>query len=252
MKDNRLRTVWQQDRAAVNAWLTLPDSFAAEVLAHQGFDALTIDLQHGLAEAHTLLPMLQAIAATPTVPVVRVPWLEPGILMRVLDAGALGVICPMVSTREEAQRLVAWTTYAPRGTRSFGPLRAKLVHGDDYAAQADAAIVRFAMIETAQALDHLDAILSVEGLDAIYIGPSDLSLALGCPPAFDAVEPKVAEAIAHILARARAHGVVAGIHNGSPAAARARAAMGFRFVTAVSDAQLLTAGAQEVLAAMRD
>jgi 4-hydroxy-2-oxoheptanedioate aldolase len=251
MKHNRLRTLWQQDRPAVNAWLSLRDSFAAELMAHQGFDALTVDLQHGLADTHTLLPMLQAIAATPAVPVVRVPWLEAGVLMRVLDAGALGVICPMVNTREEAQRFVAWTTYAPRGTRSYGPLRARLVHGDDYAAQADAAIVRFAMIETAQALDHLDAILSVEGLDAIYIGPSDLSLALGCPPAFDEVAPKVAEAIAHILARAQAHGVVAGIHNGSAAGARARAAAGFRFVTAAADAQLLAAGAQAVLAAMR-
>jgi 4-hydroxy-2-oxoheptanedioate aldolase len=251
MKHNRLRTLWQQDRPAVNAWLSLGDSFAAELMAHQGFDALTVDLQHGLADAHTLLPMLQAIAATPTVPVVRVPWLEAGVLMRVLDAGALGVICPMINTREQAQRFVAWTTYAPRGTRSYGPLRARLVHGDDYAAQADAAIVRFAMIETAQALDHLDAILSVEGLDAIYIGPSDLSLALGCPPAFDELAPKVAEAIAHILARAQAHNVVAGIHNGGAAGARARAAAGFRFVTAAADAQLLAAGAQAVLAAMR-
>jgi 2-hydroxy-3-oxopropionate reductase len=161
-----------------------------------------------------MVGMLQAISTTPTVPVVRVPWLEPGILMKSLDAGAYGVICPMVNTRDDAARLVAWTTYAPRGTRSFGPVRALLYGGADYARHANATLVRFAMIETAQALDNLDAILSVEGLDAIYIGPSDLSLALGCKPSFDDVDPPVAQAIEHILERAKAHGVVAGIHNG--------------------------------------
>jgi 4-hydroxy-2-oxoheptanedioate aldolase len=195
--------------------------------------------------------MLTAISTTSTVPVIRVPWLEPGILMKSLDAGAYGVICPMVNTRDEAARLVAYTNYAPRGARSFGPIRALLYAGADYPQHADRAIVRFAMIETAQALDNLDAILSVEGLDAIYIGPSDLSLALGCKPAFDDVDPPVAAAIEHILERAKAHGVVAGIHNGSPEAARARVAKGFRFVTIGSDARLMAAGAQQVLASLR-
>jgi 4-hydroxy-2-oxoheptanedioate aldolase len=156
----------------------------------------------------------------------------------------------MVSTREDAQKLVAYTSYAPRGTRSFGPVRALLYGGADYHQHADDTIVRFAMIETAQALDNLDAILSVEGLDAIYIGPSDLSLALGCKPTFDDVEPRVADAIDHILARAKAHGVVAGIHNGSPEAALNRIAKGFQFVTVSSDARLMAAGAQQVIAQM--
>jgi 4-hydroxy-2-oxoheptanedioate aldolase len=198
-----------------------------------------------------MVRMLQAISTTPTVPIVRVPWLEPGIVMKTLDAGAYGVICPMVNTREDAQKLVAWTNYAPRGTRSFGPVRALLYGGADYPAAANDTIVRFAMIETAQALDNLDAILSVEGLDAIYIGPSDLSLALGCRPVFDDVDPPVAQAIAHILERAKAHGVQAGVHNGRPDVARARVAMGFRFVTVGSDARLLAAGSQQILAAMR-
>jgi 4-hydroxy-2-oxoheptanedioate aldolase len=122
--------------------------------------------------------------------------------------------------------------------------------GPDYPVKANDTVVVFAMIETAQALDNLDAILSVEGLDAIYIGPSDLSLALGCKPVFDDVEPKVAEAIAHICARAKAHGVVAGVHNGRPDVALARVAMGFRFVTLGSDARLLASGSQELLGAM--
>ena len=184
-------------------------------------------------------------------PVVRVPWLEPGILMKALDAGAYGVICPMVNTREDAQRLVAYTHYAPRGTRSFGPVRALLYGGADYPQHANDTIVTFAMIETAQALDNLDDILSVEGLDAVYIGPSDLSLALGCRPVFDDVDPPVAQAIDHILERAKAHGLVAGIHNGTPEGALARIAKGFQFVTVSSDARLMAAGAQQVLAKMR-
>jgi 4-hydroxy-2-oxoheptanedioate aldolase len=251
MRPNRLRTLWAQDQAAVNGWLAVPSSFSAEVMAQQGWDTLTIDLQHGVIDYSALVPMLQAISTTPTVPIVRVPWLEPGIIMKTLDAGAYAVICPMVNTREDAQKLVAWTTYAPRGTRSFGPVRASLYGGPDYATQADSTIVRFAMIETAQALDNLDAILSVEGLDAIYIGPSDLSLALGCKPVFDDCEPKALEAIAHILARAQAHGVKAGIHNGRPDVALGRIAQGFRFVTVGSDARLLAAGSQDILTAMR-
>ena len=251
MRENRLRTLWQSGDAAVNGWLTLPNGFSAETMAHQGWDSLTIDLQHGVIDYQAMLPMLQAISTTDTVPLVRVPWLEPGILMKTLDAGAYGVICPMVNTREDAQNLVAWTHYAPRGTRSFGPIRALLYAGADYPQHANDTIVRFAMIETAKALDNLDAILSVEGLDAIYIGPSDLSLALGCRPVFDDVDPKVQQAIDHILARAKAHGVVAGIHNGNPQGALARMAAGFQFLTVSSDARLMAAGAHGVLTAMR-
>jgi 4-hydroxy-2-oxoheptanedioate aldolase len=251
MRENRLRTLWAADQAAINGWLAIPSAFSAEVMAHQGWDSLTVDLQHGVVDYAQMVGMLQAISTTGTVPVVRVPWLEPGILMKALDAGAYGVICPMVNTREEAQRFVAWTSYAPRGTRSFGPIRATLYGGADYPQHADRTIVRFAMIETAQALDNLDAILSVEGLDAIYVGPSDLSLSLGCKPVFDDVEPKAAAAIAHIVERARAHGVKAGIHNGRPDVAAARIAAGYRFVTLGSDARFLAAGSQEMLDGMK-
>jgi 4-hydroxy-2-oxoheptanedioate aldolase len=250
-RENRLRTLWSEGRAAVNGWLAVANGFSAETMAHQGWDTLTIDLQHGVVDYQAMVTMLQAISTTPTVPLVRVPWLEPGILMKTLDAGAYGVICPMVNTREDAQKLVAWTHYAPRGTRSFGPVRATLYGGSDYAQRANDTIVAFAMIETAQALDNLDAILSVEGLDAIYIGPSDLSLALGCAPSFDDVDPKVAQANDHIVERAKAHDIVAGIHNGRPDVARARIAKGFQFVTVSSDARILASGSQQILAAMR-
>ncbi|MEO7338305.1 MAG: aldolase/citrate lyase family protein [Caldimonas sp.] len=251
MRENRLRSMWKSGETAVNGWLAIPNSFSAETMAHGGWDTLTIDMQHGVVDYQALIPMLQAISTTPTVPIVRVPWLEPGILMKSLDAGAYGVICPMVNTREDAQNLVSWTHYAPRGTRSFGPVRATLYGGDDYQKHANDTIVTFAMIETAKALDNLDDILSVEGLDAIYIGPSDLSLSLGCAPVLDDVDPKAAEAIDHILERAKAHGVVAGIHNAGTASALRRKAKGFQFVTVSSDARLMANGAQEVMAKMR-
>jgi 4-hydroxy-2-oxoheptanedioate aldolase len=251
MRQNRLREIWAAGGAAVNGWLAIPNSFSAETMAHQAWDSLTIDLQHGVVDYSSMVPMLQAISTTNTVPVVRVPWLEPGILMKTLDAGAYGVICPMVNSREDAQNLIAWTHYAPRGTRSFGPVRALLYGGADYPQHANDTIVTFAMIETAKALENLDAIMSVEGLDAIYIGPSDLSLALGCRPVFDDVDPKAQQAIDHILERAKAHGLVAGIHNGTAEGALARITKGFQFVTVSSDARLMAAGAQQVIAQMR-
>jgi 4-hydroxy-2-oxoheptanedioate aldolase len=171
--------------------------------------------------------------------------------MKVLDAGAYAVICPMVNCRADAERLVAATHYPPMGTRSFGPVRALLYGGADYPKAANDTVVVLAMIETREALDNLEEIVSTPGLDAIYIGPSDLSLALGCTPTFDDVDPPVAEAIEHILARAKAHGVVAGIHNGSPEKALERIAMGFQFVTISSDARLMAAGAQQVIGKMK-
>lgn len=251
MRTNRLREIWTEGRAVLNGWLLMPGGVSAEVMAHQGWDALTIDLQHGLIDFDSMLPMLQAISTTATVPLVRVPWLEPGILMKALDAGAYGVICPMVNSADDAARLVSYTHYAPRGTRSFGPVRATLYAGPDYVVHADNTIVVFAMIETAAALDQLDAILGVEGLDAVYIGPSDLSLSLGCAPTMDEVEPKVAQAIDHIRERAQAHGVVAGIHTGSVETARQRVAEGFGFVTAGVDMSLMVAGARSAVARVR-
>jgi 4-hydroxy-2-oxoheptanedioate aldolase len=250
MRENRIRTIWKAGEAVVNGWLAIPNAFSAETMAHQGWDSLTIDLQHGVVDYQAAVNMLTAISTTDTVPVVRVPWLDSGILMKILDAGAYAVICPMVNTREDAEKLVAATHYQPRGTRSFGPVRALLYGGADYPQHANDTIVVFAMIETRQALDNLDDILSVKGLDAVYVGPSDLSLALGCRPTFDDVDKPVAEAIDHILAKAREHGLVAGIHNGTPEAALKRIEKGFQFVTVSSDARLMAAGAQQVIARM--
>lgn len=251
MRENPLRHIWAEGRAAVNGWLSIPDSFCAETMAHQGWDSLTVDMQHGVIDYQAAVHMLTAISTTDTTPIVRVPWLEPGILMKALDAGAYGVICPMVNNAEECENFVSWTSYPPRGTRSNGPIRALLYAGADYQAQANDTIVRFAMIETAEALDNLDEIMSVPGLDAIYIGPSDLSLALGCRPLFDELDPPAAEAVDLILKKAKEHGLRAGAHNMTPEYARKRIAMGFDLVTIASDARLMAGAARNALDEMQ-
>lgn len=252
MRPNRLREIWAAGGAAINGWLNIPNSFTAELMAHQGFDSVTVDIQHGLIGYADAVHMLQAISTTDTVPVVRAPWLEPGILMKALDAGAYGLICPMVNSAEEAENLVAWTRYPPLGTRSNGPVRASLYGGADYQANANDTVVTFAMIETADGLDNLDEILRVPGFDATYIGPTDLSLALGCTPTFDDVDKPVAEAIEMILRKTREAGKVAGCHNGSPAWAKKRIEMGFQFVTVGADMRLLADAARKAVDAVRN
>jgi len=179
MRANRLREIWASGGTVVNGWLAIPNAFSAETMAHQGWDSLTVDMQHGVVDYQAAVNMLTALSTTDTVPMVRVPWLDQGVVMKVLDTGAYAVICPVVNSREDAEKLVAAMRYPPAGTRSFGPIRALLYGGQDYPAHANDEVVAFAMIETRQGLDNLEDILSVPGLDAVYIGPSDLSLALG-------------------------------------------------------------------------
>ena len=251
MRENLIRSKWAKGEAVVNGWLAIPSAFSAETMAHAGWDSLTLDMQHGVIDYQAAAGMLAAISTTSTMPIVRVPWLDPGIIMKMLDAGAYGIICPMVNNAADAETLVAAMRYPPRGTRSFGPIRALLYAGPDYAKEANRTVVAFAMIETRQALDNLDDILRVDGLDAIYVGPADLSLALGCTPRFDQDEPAVVEAIDLIVRKAKEHGVVAGIHNGTPEYALKMVEKGFQLVTIASDARLMAAGAQAVVAKMR-
>lgn len=247
MRPNRIKACWQRDESVVNGWLTLPTSIPAEVMAHEGWDSLTIDLQHGLIDYQTAVTILQAISTTATVPLVRVPWLEPGIIMKALDAGAYGIICPMINSAEEAARFVAACRYPPAGVRSCGPIRANVYAGSGYVAGANDQIVTMAMIETRPALEQLETILSVDQLNAIYVGPADLSISLGYPPRLDTDQPEVVEAINFIVAKAREKKIFAGIHTESPAYALKMIEKGFRFVTVGTDLRLLTSKAAEVL-----
>jgi 4-hydroxy-2-oxoheptanedioate aldolase len=246
MRPNRLRQVWAEGRAALNGWCGIGDSFVAETMAHQGWDSVTVDTQHGLGGYTEMLAMLQAIATTEAGALVRVSWNQPGDIMKALDAGADGVICPMINNRAECEAFVRACRYPPDGYRSFGPARAALAHGTDYAAGSNAHVLAFAMIETAEGLEKAQEIVATPGLDGIYIGPSDLSLALGGPPTQDSDDPMRLAAFDRILAACKAAGVKAGVHTTSVAYSQAMIARGFDLVTVGADARYLAAGRREV------
>jgi 4-hydroxy-2-oxoheptanedioate aldolase len=251
MVENSLKTLFKSGGAAINGWLHIPSAWTAEVMATLGWDSLTIDMQHGLADYANMIGMLQAISITPTVPMVRVTWNDPALIMRALDAGALGIICPMVNSRAETEAFVGACRYAPQGYRSYGPVRAAVIHGADYAERANDLVLTFAMIETAKALENLDDILSTPGLDAIYIGPADLSLSLGGKERSDLTEPRLVDILDQILEAARKHNIVAGIHTNSPDYAQQMIAKGFQLVSLSSDTSMLRSAAQAVLKQMK-
>src|SRR5438477_2833420 len=251
VRENRLKTMWKRGEAVVNGWLAIPTGFTAEVMAHQGFDSLTVDMQHGVVDYQTAVAMLQGISTTGVMPLARVPWNDPAYLMKILDAGAYGVICPMINTRAQAEALVAACKYPPRGYRPFGPVRASIYAGSDYVEHANDDIVIMPMIETAEALKNLDAILSTPGVDAVYVGPSDLSLALGCKPRLDQTDAPVVEAQQQIVDACKRHGVIAGIHNATAAYSLKMIAAGYRFVTLASDSRHLAMKAAEEVGAVR-
>jgi 4-hydroxy-2-oxoheptanedioate aldolase len=239
-----LKQVWKAGRAASNFWLGLPAALGAEIAAHQGWDSLTIDMQHGQIDYAAMCAMLTAISTTEAVPLVRVPWNEPGDIMRAADAGAYGIICPNIETAEECERFVGACRYAPMGYRSVGPRRAMLYGGADYMAHANDTVLAIAQIETAKGLANMQAIAAVEGLDMLYVGPSDLGLSLGRSPKADQTDPIVVEAIETILRCAKDAGLRAGIYCRSVPYARDMAAKGFDLVTVISDEALLSAGAE--------
>lgn len=243
MRENTLRRIWAEGRAAGNCWLGLPSAYAAEIIAHQGWDSVTIDLQHGLNDLASMVASLTAVSTTPTVPLVRIPWNEPDWAMRALDAGAYGVICPTVNDAEECARFVGACRYAPQGYRSVGPNRALLYGGADYVARANETVLTIAQIETKTALDNLEAIVAVPGLDMVFVGPSDLGLSMGLGAGLDRAEPAMMAAIDRVLAVAKAAGRRTGIYCVTPAYASAMVARGFDLVTAGSDVILLRAGA---------
>ena len=252
MRANRVRETWAAGRAAINGWCGIPAGFSAELMAHMGWDSVVVDMQHGVVDYQVMVSMLQGISTSEATPMVRVPWNDPAHIMKALDAGAYGIICPMVNSREECEKFVGACRYAPKGYRSSGPIRALIYGGPDYQEKADETILTFAMIETVEAIRRLDEILSTPGLDAVYVGPSDLSITMGLPPGLDKEVEQMMTALKTILDVCRRHGVKAGIHTGSPAYAKKMIALGFQFTTVMGDAALLRAGAQWVVGQMRE
>ena len=250
MHENLVRKKWASGQPALGGWLSVPSSFSAEIMAHAGFDWVCVDMQHGLIEYAQMVSMLQGISSTGVTPLVRVPWNEPGIIGKSLDAGALGVIIPMVNSPEEAQGAVAACRYAPQGRRSYGPLRASTHYGSDYYSRANAVVCCIVMIETRQAVERVDEILSVPGIDAVYVGPADLSVTLGLPPGADNPDASFNDALRRIVESCQRHNVVPGIA-GNASTAPKRIQQGFRLVEVASDARLLAAGAAGALEQVR-
>ena len=252
MRKNKVKQMMAEGKPVVNGWLQIPSTVSAEVMAHQGWDSLTVDMQHGLVDYTNALPMLQTISSTDVTPLARVNWNEPGQIMKILDAGCYGIICPMVSNKEEAERFVQACMYPPNGYRSFGPIRGLIYGGPDYTKHADTEILKLAMIETKEALEKLDEIMSVKGVDGIYIGPADLSLALGEEPGFDRPEnTKAYSEIIRILEHAKKHNIFAGIHNGTTEYAKKMIDKGFNFVTIGADQRAMSAGAKAIVEKMK-
>ena len=238
MRANLVRTRRAAGESVVNAWLSIGSSYSAEGVGHSGVHSVTVDLQHGMFGFPEALHMLQAISATPAVPMVRVPTLDPAQIMHLLDAGAYGVICPMISTPEQAAALVSACRYPPFGTRSFGPSRGLLYGGADYVAHANETVMAIPMIETAEAVERIDEILSVPGIDMIYLGPNDLAFALDGHVRYP--RPESERAMARVLARAKAHGVPVGIFCADAAEAAVRLGQGYALVTPGNDFAHLT------------
>ncbi|AZL59152.1 2,4-dihydroxyhept-2-ene-1,7-dioic acid aldolase [Tabrizicola piscis] len=250
----KLRKIWDAGKPSLNAWCSIGNAFTAEIMAAQGFDSVTVDMQHGALDYSDLLPMLQAMRGSGATLLARVPWLDPAHVMKALDAGAEGIICPMVNTGDEAAALVSYMRYPPHGTRSFGPTRAAFAHGAGYAETANARLLAFAMVETAEGFANLDAIAATPGLDGIYVGPTDLTLSLSAgrlAPKLDRDEPEMVAALQRIAAACQAHGIIAALHCGTADYANRAIGWGYRMVTVGGDTRFLSAAAAAAVAEFR-
>jgi 4-hydroxy-2-oxoheptanedioate aldolase len=236
MRENTLKAAWLRGEDTVGVWISGTDPLLARKLANTEADYVCIDMQHGTADYAQTLAMLMAMEGGSAIPIVRVPWNEPGIIGRVLDAGAMGVIVPMVNSVAEAAAAVAACNYPPLGSRSNGPIVAADALGPDYGTHANDQIVCIPMIETVEALDAVEDIAGVAGIDAFYIGPSDMSRSLGIPPTLEQMDERFLDACTRIIDVAKANGIAPGVHS-TPAMSADRLRFGFQMVTVTSDLQ---------------
>jgi 4-hydroxy-2-oxoheptanedioate aldolase len=247
---NKVKEAWKEGRAVVNGWLAIPSAFSAEMYAQAGWDSVTVDMQHGVQDYLSCIACFQGMQPHGVTPLVRVPWNEPGIVGKVLDGGAYGVICPMINTAEQARSLVSYCKYPPHGTRSNGPIRAGIYgEGGNYQKTANDEILVIPMIETREAVDQLEAILDVPGIDGIYVGPSDLGLSLGLPPKLDREEADILKIYERLIRESDKRGIAVGLHNATAAYAKRMIGMGFKLVTISNEVGMMVAAAR---AAVRD
>jgi 4-hydroxy-2-oxoheptanedioate aldolase len=241
---NLLRAAWAEGRTAFGLWSAIPSSFSVEIVAGAGVDYVCVDQQHGVVDYASMVPMLQAIGAAGAAPITRVLSNDAYQIMKALDAGALGVIVPLVNNAGEAARAAAACRYPPHGIRSYGPIRASRVIGSRDPEDLAGEVLCIVMVETREGLENVEEIAATTGIDGIYIGPADLALSLGLPPTTSVTEDAHVEAVRHIRAVCEKYGIAAGMHASSGRWAKQHAEAGFDMVTVASDASLLSDAAR--------
>ena len=236
MKKNKIKKIWQEGGVAINGWLSIPSSVSAEFMTHEGWDSLTIDMQHGLNDYSSTVSMLQVISSTETIPFVRIPWNDPEIIMKMLNVNTYGIICPMINSQQECENFVNACRYPYLGHRNVS---------------SNNEVITMAMIETKKGVENLDSILSVNGLDSIYIGPADLSFSYIQKPDFDILDPPVFQVIESIVKKAKDKNIYAGIHVGSTDYAHKMIELGFQFISILSEIKIMSNATQEILREMK-
>jgi 4-hydroxy-2-oxoheptanedioate aldolase len=253
MKSNPVRAKLKRGEPSVGTWLTLPDTVAAQLMSKTGFDWLTVELEHTPTSFETAAQMFAIIAASGCVPLARVPVNSVENIKRVLDIGSWGIVVPMVNSRAEAESVVKAARYRPIGERSIGGQLHAANFGTDaatYYAKANDEILVVIMAEHVDAVANIDSILSVSGIDAVFVGPNDLHASMGLPPNFDSDHPQFNEALKKILAHAQARGIAAGIHVTDAAQAQRRINEGWQFVAVISEAGFMLGKAAEITRAL--
>lgn len=252
MRPNKLKAMWREGKPAVICWVGSADPYMAEVLAHAGFDALVLDMQHGMGIGpDRAAQWLQVISTTDTVPMVRIPWNEPVFFQWVLDAGAYGIIVPLVNNKEEATKAGMSCRYPPVGFRSIGPNRANLYAGSDYFLHANDEIICLVMVESMSTIPNLEEMAEAPGIDGFYIGPADLAISMGVSPTQYRESKEHNEASQKVVDVAKAHGLIAGTHCRSPEEAIDRFQQGFLICPAAADAALLATAAKGAVEKIR-
>ncbi len=264
MRTNHVKEKLKRGTPALGAWLSLPSVPSARIMARLGFDWLVVDMEHSAQNPALMADMVATIADSGTLspdgvfcaPMVRVPTNSVEWFKWALDAGAWGVVVPMVNTREEAKRAVEHAKYPPRGTRSiggaFGPYGFGITDWPDYARTANDEIIVTVQIESRQALQNVDDILSVPGIDVAFVGPNDLHAQLGLTPSSDGVEPEFMDALERIKAAARKHSVALGIFSSNGEAAAERIRQGFQMISVTTDISSMIAAARQNLQTARE
>lgn len=254
MRTNIVKQQLREGRATVGSWLTLPDPVAALQMTTVGFDWLNVDLEHSSIDFQTAAVMCQMIAQGGSTPLVRVPWSNAENVKKALDSGAFGIIFPMQNTRAQVEQSVEWTLYPPQGIRGYGPTLAVIGFETDartYFENANDEVLIVVQIEQVEAVENVDEILSVPGVDVALIGPNDLSASMGLSPFESHDDPRFIETVAHIRGRCVAHGVAPGIYAPNAKIGRQRLDEGFRFVGVGDEAGHMLNGARTALAQLR-